>query len=127
VSRGRKQPYAITVPGLELLAFAGLWERWKPPEGEPVETFTIVTTDANESVAKIHDRMPVILPLDAVDTWLTAPPDEARALLKPYDGPMALRAVGKLVSNVKNDVPECLDDATEPWGPDAPGTQGTLL
>jgi putative SOS response-associated peptidase YedK len=82
---GRKQPFAITLPGQQLFAFAGLWERWKPPGGEPVETFTIVTTDANEAVARIHDRMPVILPMDAIDTWLTAPPDAARALLKPYE------------------------------------------
>ena len=121
---GRKQPYAITVPGLELLAFAGLWERWKPPEGEPVETFTIVTTDANESVAKIHDRMPVILPLDAVDTWLTAPPDEARALLKPYAGDLVLRPVGKFVSNVNNEGPECLADA--PPSPPEPRQQSLL-
>lgn len=121
---GRKQPYAITVPGLELLAFAGLWERWKPPEGEPVETFTIVTTDANESVAKIHDRMPVILPLDAVDTWLTAPPDEARQLLKPYAGPLELRPVGKYVSNVNNEGPECLADA--PPSPPEPRQQSLL-
>ncbi|MEO5694600.1 MAG: SOS response-associated peptidase [Usitatibacter sp.] len=112
---GRKQPFAITVPGHELLAFAGLWERWQPKDGEPVETFTIVTTEANESVARIHDRMPVILPLDAVDTWLTAPPDEARAVLKPYDGELQLRAVGKHVSNVKNEGPECLDDAQAGW------------
>ncbi len=124
---GRKQPFAITLPGHALIAFAGLWERWKPAEGEPVETFTIVTTDANKQVARIHDRMPVILPMDAIDTWLTAPPDEARALLKPYEGEMALRAVSKLVSNVKNDVPECLNDATEPCGPGTPGTQGSLL
>lgn len=124
---GHKQPFAITLPGQSLFAFAGLWERWKTGEGEPVETFAIVTTHANEAIARIHDRMPVILPMDAIDTWLTAPPDEARALLKPYEGPMALRAVGKLVSNVKNDVPECLNDATEPWGPDSSGTQGSLL
>lgn len=121
---GRKQPYAITVPGLELLAFAGLWERWKPAEGEPIETFTIVTTDANESVAKIHDRMPVILPLDAVDTWLTAPPDEARQLLKPYAGPLELRPVGKFVSNVNNEGPECLADA--PPSPPEPRQQSLL-
>ena len=121
---GRKQPYAITVPGLELLALAGLWERWRPAEGDPVETFTIVTTEANESVAKIHDRMPVILPLDAVDTWLTAPPDEARALLKPYAGPLVLRPVGKHVSNVNNEGPECLDDA--PPRPPEPQQQSLL-
>ncbi len=122
---GRKQPFAITVPEMPLFAFAGLWERWRPQggapdgdrveHGEPVETFTIVTTDANEAVARIHDRMPVILPLDAVDTWLTGPPDAARELLKPYVGRVDLRAVGTFVSNVNNEGPECLEDA--PPGP----------
>ncbi|HET7729138.1 MAG TPA: SOS response-associated peptidase [Usitatibacter sp.] len=125
---GRKQPFAVTLPGHELLAFAGLWERWQPPEGEPVETFTIVTTDANEAIAKIHDRMPVILPMDAVDTWLTAPPAEACKLLEPYAGPVQLRAVGKYVSSVKNEGPECLADA-EPSrdSPPSPPRQGSLL
>jgi putative SOS response-associated peptidase YedK len=123
----RKQPYAITVPGQPLLAFAGLWERWQPAQGAAVETFTIVTTDANEQVARIHDRMPVILPLDAVDTWLTAPPDEARALLKPYPGELDLRAVGRHVGNVNNEGPECLDDP-QPEPPSAQdGAQGRLL
>lgn len=122
----RKQPWAITVPGQPLFAFAGLWERWKPAEGDPVETFTIVTTDANEQVARIHDRMPVILPMDAVDTWLTAPPDEARQLLKPWEGELDLRAVGRYVSNVNNEGPECLrDPEPEPWG--RQDAQGRLL
>lgn len=108
---GRKQPFAITVPGAPLIAFAGLWERWRSPGGEPVETFTIVTTDANPQVARIHDRMPVILPLDAVQTWLTAPPEAARELLRPYAGTLELRAVGSYVSNVRNEGPECLQDA----------------
>ena len=123
---GRKQPFAVTLPDHALLAFAGLWERWKPADGEPVETFTIVTTDANEQVARIHDRMPVILPMDAIDTWLTAPPDEALKLLKPYAGAVNLRAVGKHVSNVRNEGPECLDDP-EPQAPSPQGSQGRLL
>ncbi len=118
---GRKQPFAITVPGHELLAFAGLWERWQPPQGGAVETFTIVTTEANESIARIHDRMPVILPPEAVDTWLAAPPDEARAVLKPYAGDLVLRPVGTFVGNVNNDGPECLADA-----PAAPRQQSLL-
>jgi putative SOS response-associated peptidase YedK len=112
---GRKRPYAITVPELPLFAFAGLWERWRASkDDEPVETFAIVTTDANETVARVHDRMPVILPMDAVDTWLTGPPDEARALLTPWAGALALRAVGPHVSNVNNEGPECLEDARPP-------------
>jgi putative SOS response-associated peptidase YedK len=112
----RKQPFAITVPGRALFGFAGLWETWTPAQGETVETFTIVTTDANDAIAPVHDRMPVILPQDAEDTWLTGKPDDARALLKPYAGEVNLRAVGSLVSNVKNDVPECLDDPEPGWG-----------
>ena len=108
---GRKQPYAITVPGMPVFAFAGLWERWKPASGDPVETFTVVTTDANAAVACIHDRMPVILRPEAADAWLAAPPDEARALLEPYPGEVELRAVATHVSNVRNEGPECLDDA----------------
>lgn len=121
---GRKQPFAITLPGQALFAFAGLWERWKPAEGEPLETFTIVTTDANEAIARIHDRMPVILPMDAIDTWLTAPPDAARALLKPYARPVELRMVNKYVSNVNNEGPACLDDPAPAWA--APQQQSLL-
>ena len=121
---GRKQPFAITLPGTPLFAFAALWESWKPRDGAPVETFTIVTTDANEHVARIHDRMPVILPMDAVETWLTGPPDAALALLKPYAGETVLRPVGKYVSNVNNEGPECLNDAEPTW--DEP-RQGSLL
>ena len=119
---GRKQPFAITVPERPLFAFAGLWETWRPRGGEAVETFTIVTTDANEAIAPIHDRMPVILPKEAEDAWLRADIAEASALLKPYEGPVALRAVSRVVSSVKNDVPECLDDA-----PDEPQEQQQLF
>ena len=110
---GRKQPYAITLPGRQMFAFAGLWERWKPQEGSHVDTFTIMTTDANEQVAQVHDRMPVILPLDAVDAWISGTPEEARALLVPYPRPVELRAVGTFVSNVNNEGPGCLDDASQ--------------
>lgn len=119
---GRKQPFAITVPERPLFAFAGLWETWRPRDGEAIETFTIVTTDANEAIAAIHDRMPVILPKEAEDAWLRADVAEASALLKPYEGPVALRAVSRVVSSVKNDVPECLDDA-----PDQPQEQQQLF
>jgi putative SOS response-associated peptidase YedK len=119
---GRKQPFAITVPERPLFAFAGLWETWRPRDDEAIETFTIVTTDANEAIAPIHDRMPVILPKEAEDAWLRADVVEASALLKPYEGPVALRAVSRVVSSVKNDVPECLDDA-----PDEPQEQQQLF
>ena len=112
-----KQPFAITLPDRHVFGFAGLWERWKPAEGgEPVETFTIVTTDANAAVAEIHDRMPVILSKEAEDTWLHGDAADACKLLTPYSGPMNMRAVSRHVSNVNNEGPECLDDAEASWG-----------
>jgi len=113
---GRKQPYAITVADRPLFGFAGLWERWVPRGGDPVETFTIMTVDANPAVAEVHDRMPVILPPEAEDLWLHGAPDEARQLLVPYAGEVKLRAVSRKVSDPKVDVPECLADADTQWG-----------
>ena len=64
-----------------MLAFAGLWERWKRPDGEPLTTYTIITTDANDTVMPLHNRMPVILRPDDYDHWLAT--DDPRELLKP--------------------------------------------
>ena len=112
----QKQPFAITLPDRHVFGFAGLWERWQPASGEAVETFTIVTTDANEAIAPIHDRMPVILPRQAEEAWLHAGAAEARKLLMPYAGEVSLRAVSRHVSNVNNEGPQCLDDAEPSWG-----------
>jgi len=111
---GRKQPFAITAEDRPLLALAGLWERWHDrtrPEAPPVESFAILTTEANEAVAAVHDRMPVILPADRVEDWLAAAPGEALALLQPYAGALRVRAISKLVGNPRNDTPEVLGDA----------------
>jgi putative SOS response-associated peptidase YedK len=64
-----KQPYCIRRTGDRLFAFAGLWDRWQGDEG-PVETCTILTTDANDLVRPIHERMPIILPESAFAGWL---------------------------------------------------------
>ncbi len=90
-----KQPWRITLKGGEAFAFAGLWERWeKAPDGVPVESRTIITTAANALVAKLHDRMPVILAPDDYPAWLgedSASPPELLALLRPSP-PDAMRA-----------------------------------
>ena len=81
-----KQPYYITLQSGEPMTFAGLWESWKNPEGEIVQSCTIVTTEANEMMAKLHDRMPVILDKKGWDTWLdtTADKETLLALIHPY-------------------------------------------
>lgn len=82
-----KQPYAIRMADGNPFAFAGLWENWKAPEGHWLRTCTIITTAANELVARLHDRMPVILAPEDYGRWLgEEPPDpgEVLDLLRPY-------------------------------------------
>jgi putative SOS response-associated peptidase YedK len=67
---GGKQPYNIGLKTGEPFAFAGSWERWKNSEGEEVQTCSIITTTPNELTERIHDRMPVILPMDRRKAWL---------------------------------------------------------
>lgn len=67
---GRKQPYLFRMKDESAFAFAGLWERWQAPNGQALETCAIITTEANALLAKIHDRMPVILHSDNYDLWL---------------------------------------------------------
>lgn len=85
---GRKRPYRVQRADGEPFAFAGLWESWAPPsgaEGETRRTTTIVTTDANDVVEPIHDRMPVMLEPDEERRWLAdGDPGELQSLLDPY-------------------------------------------
>ncbi|MGD8377411.1 MAG: SOS response-associated peptidase [Acidobacteriota bacterium] len=113
---GRKQPLWIRMQDGRPFAFAGLWDRWHPDEGEPIDSFTILTIRPNELVATIHDRMPVILPRKAFDPWLD-PGREAEALLDllgPYPAAeMSAVAVSPRVGNPANDDPSLI----EPYEP----------
>lgn len=109
-----KVPHLFTLKDGSPFGFAGIWERWeKGPE--PVETVALITTEANGVVAPVHDRMPVILMPEHYSRWLD--PDEQRpAALAPLLAPMPdawmdAHPVGKLVSNPKNDGPECVEPA----------------
>lgn len=78
-SAPKRQPWYIHRPDGEPYAFAGLWERWKGTDdaaAEPLRSCTIVTTSANEPMSELHDRMPVILPRAAWDTWLDPQEDD---------------------------------------------------
>jgi len=112
-----KQPYRIGLKGgtpeaFPLFAFAGLWERWeKAPDGAPVESSTIVTTDANELLRPIHPRMPVILAAEDYAPWLDpkTPPEEALSLLKPYlAAAMVAYPVSSRVNSVRFDDAACI-------------------
>jgi len=107
-----KKPFAIALTSGMPFAFAGLWEIWLPKNGEPLETFTILTTDPNEVVAPIHNRMPVILEPKDYIRWLDSG-DQARPpadLLRPYPAEhMRAWPVGDRVGNVRNNDPQLLE------------------
>jgi putative SOS response-associated peptidase YedK len=98
-----------------LLLFAGLYETWQPEGGERQRTFTIVTTRANALMAPVHDRMPVILPDDALDDWLDPRHEDIDALSKLLapapEGLLVATPVSARVNSVKNDDPACLEPA----------------
>jgi len=107
-----KQPHLIRFSDARPFAFAGLWETWQPPTDVPVASFTIITTRPNSVVARVHDRMPVILPGEAFAEWLG--PDELASerlaeLLAPHPADeMEAFPVARTVGNPRNDSPECV-------------------
>jgi len=106
-----KQPFAIALKDGRPYAFAGLWEKWKDRKaGIELLTFTVITTDPNEVVHPLHDRMPVIIPERDYDRWLKADPDRPPIdLLRPYDADkMIAWKVDEAVGNVRNDSPELI-------------------
>ena len=109
---GGKQPWFIRGKDGRPLAFAGLWERWKDPAGAQLESCAIVTTDAAESIRKIHDRMPVVLGEGDWDRWLDAAfsdTDKLSELLRPFDaGALEAWPVSRLVNAPKNQGPELI-------------------
>ena len=107
-----KQPYFVHLKDDHPFAFAGLWEHWER-DGEVIESCTIITTDANELMKPLHDRMPVILPGHVYDEWLD-PDNQATGdlpnLLKPYPAEeMAAHPVSTYVNSPKNQGPECTE------------------
>jgi len=107
-----KMPLYIRLKTGEPFALAGLWEVWRPPEGDPVRTFTILTTEPNELLATIHNRMPVILSRENERAWLdnTAGPVELMAMLQAYPSAlMEFYEVSKRVNAPRNDDPSLIE------------------
>jgi putative SOS response-associated peptidase YedK len=105
-----KQPFCFEVGDGELFAFAGLWERWRDPSGQWINSCSILTTTPNAVTSPVHDRMPVILPRDAYDLWLDPGMTNVNAifdLLRPYSEPMRCFPVSTRVNQVQNDDAEC--------------------
>jgi putative SOS response-associated peptidase YedK len=107
-------PHAITIEGRPLIAFAGLWERWKDAEGKPLETYTILTTAANPFVSPMHDRMPAILADGDIDAWLSGSPEDAWKAIRPCPGEaMRERVVSRAINNPRNESTQMLESDSE--------------
>ena len=110
----RKIPYYIFSPENQLLPMAGLWSSWTNPEGNTVDTYTVITTEARTTIRTIHHRMPVILTMDVYPNWLDTKGvsvSEALSFLQPYDGALATHTVSTMVNSPKNNSPECIRPA----------------
>ena len=115
VSRNNRQTHLLNA---ETFAAAGLYEYWPGRDGAPpIESCTIITTDANELVRNLHDRMPAILHETDYETWLT-PRDQDEAALEPLLKPfpaeeMRAYPVGPRVNNANNDGPDLIAPARD--------------
>lgn len=112
--RAGSQPYFIHAPDGAPLAFAGLWSRWRDPEGSPLHSCAIVTMPAAGPLAEVHGRMPVVLPADLWEPWLADGDHGAvhAAVLAQPAPDLVLRRVSTRVNDVRNDGPDLLTPVT---------------
>ena len=115
-----KRPHAVRLKGGGPMAFAGVWEVWRhpdQPDAEPLRTCAIITTSANDLMAPIHDRMPVVLAPEDWATWLDPECDTKTAIGLLVPAPSAwfdVYPVSSLVNKVSHDGPELLEPVPEP-------------
>ena len=120
-----KKPYRIIKSDNSIFSVAGIWENWKSPEGNELFTFSIITVEANETVGKLHNRMPAILFEDEERLWLENEINikEIKSLLKPYPSDLMFAyPVSQKVNNVRNNEPDLITEIS-----DDPILQGKLF
>ena len=112
-NKKQKQPFYFRLSDGEPFAFAGLWEHWQDATGEEIESCTVLTTEANDLMRPIHNRMPVILEPKNYDLWLDAEatkPELLQPLLHPYPTEeMTAYPVSTVVNKPVNDSAECIN------------------
>jgi putative SOS response-associated peptidase YedK len=107
---GEKRPYRVTLKDNTPFAMAGIWDKWKDPTGEMICSFSIITTQPNSLMEKIHDRMPVILEKEDEKKWITATPErELIELLRPFPSEkMKAYPISRKVNSPANDSPDLI-------------------
>ncbi len=117
---GAKQPHAIHRMDKQPLTFAGMWDRWKAPDGQQVDSFTILTRPADPTIAHLHDRMPVMLQDDLWEAWLDAeltPEKRTDLLMQAPMPPLGSYRVDPKMNNARYESPDCLRSIEEGKGP----------
>ncbi|HXW49387.1 MAG TPA: SOS response-associated peptidase [Xanthobacteraceae bacterium] len=121
-----RQPFAVALGNRGPMTLAGLWDSWRAPDGDTIRSFAIVTTAANDLLAPLHDRMPVLLAPDCWADWLgerPVPGSRLKAMLEPYPGnAMTFWPVDRRVGDVRNDSPKLFAPLTHP----APSARVTI-
>ena len=109
---GVKYPMYYTLKDNEPFAFAGVWDTWTNPQGEPIRSCSLITTEPNSLVSQVHNRMPVILPQEARQEWLNMDIHDTaflEQLLVPFPADeMTVRQVSRAVNNASVDNPSVL-------------------
>lgn len=109
----RKQPYHVRAAEGGVYAMAGIWSTWKSPDGEQVDTCSVITTAPNRTLAGLHDRMPVVLSPEQYDLWLdpeeVVPAELAKLMVSAPEDALVLVPVSTRVNSVKNDDEACLE------------------
>ena len=109
-----KHPWCIRLPDAAPFAFGAIWERWESPDdqtADPVVTCAIITTEANQVMAPIHQRMPLIVPPEDFEEWLDPHlgVQRAQTLVKPWAGPLQAWRVSSWLNVARNDGPACIE------------------
>ncbi len=113
-----KQPFAVALGNRGPMTFAGLWDTWRAPDGNTLKSFTIITTQANNLLVPLHDRMPVLLAPDRWAKWLgetAATEADLKTMLAPYPSEaMTFWPVDRRIGNIRNDSPDLFTSLNEP-------------
>ena len=112
-----KQPYFISLPEDPLFAFGGLYDESVNEQGETIGTYTIITTEPNDLMRSLHDRMPLIVPRESEAEWLdpdVTDVDQVQRLIAPFAADaMEAVPVSRRVNNVRNNGPDLIDPLSE--------------
>lgn len=116
VENGIKQPYFIRSTDEAPLFLGGLWESWNSDD-RSLLSCTVLTREPVDTVARIHNRMPVLLPAYRLEEWFECTPSEAKTLAEREAPNLCLYPVNRYVNNARNDGPQCIEPIRSPGLP----------